>query len=117
MPTISTPRYRVAITPEVAQECLERSGYYCEACGGLLNIDDRTCYDLHHRKLRRFGDHTAVNLMVVHAKWGENCHNLTAYSIHLNIDRSRRLGHILYGYQNPATVPVIVAPDLRELRA
>ncbi len=86
-------------------------GPYCEACGGLIGTRVPA---LHHRLLRSAGgQHTAENLMLVHSE----CHNVAPGSIHQNPTRSYRLGHLVHRGQDPATVPVIVARDLRDLRS
>lgn len=105
----------------VAAEVTYRAGGYCEACGGPLV----GAMAFHHRMARGMGgagNHfpwidTAANLMLVHGDLGWNCHNLTEYSIHQNPERSLRLGHIVPWGTDPATVPVVVARDLLELRA
>lgn len=93
----------------------------CEACGGLIGS---MTYALHHRHPRGMGgagNHfdwidKAVNIMLVHGDLRRNCHNLTEYSIHQNPARSKRLGHTVAWGVDPATVPVIAARDLQELR-
>lgn len=111
------------IPPREVQVVVERAGGYCEACGGPLG-HLRTA--LHHRHARGMGGagnklsfiDTAVNLMLVHGDLVLNCHNLTEYSIHQNVDRSKRLFHILPWGTDPHTVPApVVARNLRELRA
>lgn len=105
------------ITAETVEIVLARADWHCEACGEGLNTSNREAYALHHRKSRRFGDHSPANIMVVCGAFWRNCHNLSEYSIHANPKRSRRLGHMLYERQDPASVPVIVARDLKTLRA
>jgi len=91
------------VPPAIRQACLERAGWACEHCGftrpgGL--------YHLHHRKLRKQGgEHTMENLMVV----TPSHHNVAAGSIHQEVDRSRRLGHLLRADQDPSLVPVQLA--------
>lgn len=112
------------IRTDVVAECLERAGFYCEACGGPLSLSGK--YDLHHRHPRGRGNaarnlpwiDTAVNLMVVHAgPTGWNCHTVTDYSIHQNPERSRRLLHTLAWGTDPNTVPGPLAVRvLRSLR-
>lgn len=97
------------IDDAVAEQVIERAGGHCEGCGGPFTA----AAEFHHRKRRGYGDHSAVNLMLVHAGLGRNCHA----SIHSRVDRSRRLKHILYDYQTPSDEPVIVARDLLNLRA
>jgi hypothetical protein len=99
-------------TPLVIENALDRCQGYCEACGGPLFEKPA----LHHRKSRRYGDHSLANIMVVHGGLRVNCHNLHQGSIHQNPDRSHRLGHILYEHEDPATVPFVTVPNLLELR-
>lgn len=115
------------IPDRVVAEVLARAGsdilccLVCEACGGAIAGG----YALHHRHARGMGGaandfpwiDAAPNLMVVHGDLARNCHNLTAYSVHQNPARSRRLGHILPFGTNPASVPWTVEPRLMELRA
>lgn len=113
------------IATATVAECLDRAGYYCEACGGHLSMASK--YDLHHRSPRGRGGafnrmpwiDTPVNLMVIHAGViGLNCHTLTQYSIHQNPERSKRLWHSLELGTDPNTVPgPTVTRDLRSLRA
>ena len=90
-----------------ADQVIERAGGHCEACGGPFTA----AAEFHHRKRRGYGDHSAVNLMLVHAGLARNCHA----SIHSRVDRSRRLKHILYDYQVPADEPVVALRNLLEL--
>jgi hypothetical protein len=96
------------ITDAVAAEVIERAGGFCEADGGRLDADGGV---FHHRKRRGYGDHSAANLMYVHAR----CHNGHTNAIHFRVDRSRRLRHILYDYQIPAAEPVVVLRNLLEM--
>lgn len=81
------------ITRAVREEVKARSHGYCEFCGmpGAVHM--------HHRKLRRHGDHRALNLLHVHLR----CHD----DIHHNPDRSYELGHLVRGTDDPATIPVL----------
>lgn len=104
------------IQQETAELVIWRADWHCEACGSRLNTSNREAYALHHRKSRRFGDHSAPNLMVVCGAIWSNCHNLAEYSIHANPKRSHRLGHMLYGHEDPELVPFQTVRNLRELR-
>lgn len=117
MPATGFLMARSVFTAEVVEFVLERANWHCEACGGRLNTQNREAYALHHRKSRRFHDHSAPNIMVVCGAIWNNCHNLSEWSIHANPARSHRLGHMLYEHEIPSDVPVIVARDLKELRA
>lgn len=96
------------IPAAVVAEVLERARGYCEPCGGPASGK----MDLHHRKmLSQGGENTAVNLLWCH-HW---CHVGTGYAIHSRVARSRRLGHIVPSWADPATVPVIPEPRLRDV--
>lgn len=98
------------IPASVVAEVLERAQNACEACGGPAYGK----MDLHHRRmLSQGGQNAAVNLLWCH----HYCHVGTGGSIHANPARSRRLGHIVPSWADPAEVPVIVEPRLRLLRA
>jgi hypothetical protein len=103
------------IPTAVVNEVLERAQGHCEACSWPI----LGAYALHHRHPRGRGGSklpwidTAVNLMVLHGDFDNNCHNLTSYSVHSRVTRSRRLGHIIPYGTDPATVPVTVEPRLR----
>lgn len=87
----------------IREACLERAGWACEHCG-LTRPGGR--YHLHHRKLRKQGgEHTMDNLMVV----TPSHHNVAAGSIHQEVKRSRRLGHLLSRNDDPSLVPVQLA--------
>lgn len=105
------------IPADVAEQVELRAWGYCEACGGPLNEKG----EFHHRHARGMGGagnympwiDTAVNLMLVHSL----CHNLHQGSIHQRPDRSHRLGHIVSLGVDPATIPVVVTRNLRDLVA
>ncbi len=96
----------MSIAPAIIAAVQERADGYCEACGGPAR--GRMVH--HHRLLRsRGGKHTVENLIFIH----DPCH----VSIHSYPARSNRLGHMVPTGVDPATVPVVVARDLLELRA
>lgn len=100
----------MTITAETVALVHARSGGYCEACTRMLPVEGG---QLHHRQLRKQGgSDEAINLMEVHMV----CHNGHAYSIHGCPKRSKRLGHIVPEWDDPAVVEVIAAPDLFKLR-
>lgn len=70
----------------------ERSGGMCERCGAAR------ASDVHHRKLRRFGDHLAANLLHL-------CHACHMW-VHANIAASQVAGWILHSWDDPRAVPV-----------
>lgn len=53
----------------------------------------------HHRKLRRFGDHRAVNTLHV-------CNEHHAW-IHANPESSYILGYLVQSWRDPAEVPLL----------
>jgi hypothetical protein len=75
----------------------ERSGGRCELRG---------CHEeathLHHRQLRRFGNHTPANLLDVCAR----CHDLIHSST--MTDAARQWGLLLKSHQEPTQTPVIL---------
>lgn len=82
------------ITPETRREVHSRSGGRCElGCGQVAT-------HLHHRKLRRHGDHRAVNLLHVCFSHHDRIHREVAESI------SR--GWIVPSGADPANVPVFL---------
>lgn len=88
------------VTPEIRALVLRRSGGYCEAravreCSG-------TAQHIHHRKLRRFGDHRPVNLLHV----CQVCHT----AIHARPADSYAAGFLVRGTADPADVPVASRP-------
>lgn len=101
-------------TSETVLEVVWRARGFCEACGLPMGSETPA---FHHRKSRKYGDHSAANTMWVHAGFRINCHNLHQGSIHQNPVRSHRLGHILYEHEDPRTVPVQTVRNLLELRS
>lgn len=74
----------------------KRSGGWCE-----LGCRHRATH-MHHRKLRRHGDHRAVNLIHVCAEH----HHI----IHASPDHSMRLGWLVPSWEDPALVPWQIDP-------
>lgn len=83
----------------VAEAVHARAAGHCEACGRPLPVGGGV---FHHRKLRSRGglDETA-NLMELHPV----CHNGHTNSVHARPARSRRLGHMVSAWAEPADVP------------
>ena len=79
------------VTDEVRALVRLRSGNKCELCGGAAQ-------HLHHRQLRRAGDHSAANL--VHL-----CH-LCHRRVHGHVRWSTDEGWLVSQYAEPASVPV-----------
>lgn len=99
-PTYDEP-LPVAMPRWLVEAVLERAGHYCECCG---HTRPGGRYSLHHRQLRSAGGgNTIDNVMVVIPTH----HNVAAGSIHQEVARSIRLGHIVPAGQDPALVPVL----------
>lgn len=83
-----------------SQEIMYRSRLNCEA--GLDGCQGRGRH-LHHRKLRRHGDHTAVNGLHVCVK----CH----HQIHKHPARSYEAGLLVHSWDDPAAIPLTTGDD------
>ncbi|MDI9889943.1 HNH endonuclease [Microbacterium sp. IEGM 1404] len=70
----------------------KRSGGMCERCCA------RRATDVHHRQLRRHGDHKPANLVDL----CRECHN----RVHEHRDEATAAGFIVSGRVDPRTVPV-----------
>lgn len=82
-----------------------RSHGYCEVGGSCRATH------LHHRKLRRFGDHRIQNALHVCGWHHDFIHGKNGGSI----DRSKLSGWIVAGHANPANVTVLIASGDRVL--
>lgn len=69
-----------------------RSGGMCERCGAARAAE------VHHRKLRRHGDHDPANLVDL----CKVCH----VWVHANVAKARAAGFIVFSTLNPRTIPV-----------
>lgn len=78
-------------SPKTLLEVRKRSNLLCEACAAARAVH------VHHRKLRRFGDHTLINLLHVCLE----CHD----SIHSQPGSHDR-GLLVYSHEDPIDVPV-----------
>jgi hypothetical protein len=76
------------ITNEVRNAVRRRSGGVCECCGAAPGTH------LHHRQLRRSGDHTATNLLDLCATCHQRLHNRVRFAL----DQ----GMIVSAYDDPA---------------
>jgi len=80
-------------SPKTQLQVRMRSNLLCEACAAARAVH------IHHRKLRRFGDHSLINLLHVCSE----CHN----SIHANPTDSYGRGLLVHSYDDPADVMVV----------
>lgn len=81
------------VPPKTALAVRQRSNLLCEACAAARAVH------IHHRKLRRFGDHTLINLLHVCS----DCHD----SIHGNPTDSYGRGLLVHSYHDPVDVVVV----------
>lgn len=81
----------------VTAAVMRRSGGWCEAW--MTKGCTRTGEQRHHRKLRRHGDHSVVNLLLV-------C-NVCHQAIHANPERSYARGLLVRSTDDPATIEVL----------
>jgi hypothetical protein len=85
--------------PELREQIFQRSGGYCEACGGSLEAN----WAAHHRLLRsRGGKDSVTNLVALHHK----CHNLSRPSVHLDPAWATERGLMCPSWEDPACLPL-----------
>jgi 5-methylcytosine-specific restriction endonuclease McrA len=89
------------ITQAVRREVRERAESCCEACGLWVG---ETGGHVHHRQKRRFGDHSAANLVLLCAgPMSNQCHERA----HADRDgEARAHGLVVRESENPATVEI-----------
>lgn len=75
----------------------ERDDYSCVRCGKTIYGGSR-----HHRKLRRFGDHSTANLILLCGSGTTGCHGW----VHAHPAESYDNGWMVRSYQDPKSVPV-----------
>jgi hypothetical protein len=88
-PTSST----CAVVDERDQRCCARCGVYVD--GGSR----------HHRQLRRFGDHSAANLVLLCGSGTTGCHGW----VHSHPHESYLAGWLIHSWHDPAEVPYMSA--------
>lgn len=88
-----TPRRPVDPMAEARPVVAARSGGMCERCGA------RRATDMHHRQLRRHGDHQPANL--VHLCRG--CHT----AVHAKPAEAQVAGFIVPSWDNPRLIAVM----------
>ena len=86
----------------------ERDGWACVRCGRSLHVSSGS---RHHRQLRRHGDHSAANLVLLCGSGTTGCHGWA----HAHPDRARKVGLIVRGWHDPAVVPVLTISGWRRL--
>lgn len=77
----------------------ERDAYRCQRCGAHLAI---TAGSRHHRQLRRHGDHSPANLILLCGSGTTGCHGW----VHAHPAQARQLGLMVRGSDVAAAVPV-----------
>lgn len=70
----------------------------CRRCGRRIAGGSR-----HHRQLRRFGDHSAANLVLLCGSGTTGCHGW----VHAHPAEAYRLGWLVHSWHDPAQVPVV----------
>lgn len=75
-----------------------RARYCCERCGREVDGGSR-----HHRKLRRFGDHSVANLVLLCGSGTTGCHG----HVHANPKQSYLDGWLVHSWHEPAAVPIV----------
>lgn len=95
-PHSKKPKRSSGFTEETKARVRRRSGNQCEVRGEGCT---HKAYEFHHRKLRRFGDHTPENCL--HACLA--CHHY----IHANPELSYVMGWLVPSYKEPIKVPVL----------
>jgi hypothetical protein len=91
------PRATDPITPEVRGLVRKRSKGKCELCGA-------TGTHMHHRQLRRSGDHSAANIV----NTCTTCHQ----RLHARVRWALDTGWIVSSYEtDPATVPILIGEE------
>lgn len=75
----------------------DRAGNCCERCGAWAEGGSR-----HHRKLRRHGDHSVQNLVLLCGSGTTGCHGF----VHANPALSYADGWMIHGGDDPLLVPI-----------
>lgn len=83
----------MAVTAAVDERDLE----CCKRCGIYVDGGSR-----HHRKLRRFGDHSAANLVLLCGSGTTACHGY----VHANPASSYKDGWLVHSWHAPEDVPL-----------
>jgi hypothetical protein len=86
-------------TPATTDLVDERESYRCARCGSPIQGGSR-----HHRKLRRFGDHTAANLILLCGSGTTGCHGW----VHSHVANSYETGYLVHSWDDPTEVPILL---------
>lgn len=70
----------------------------CARCGRFVDGGSR-----HHRKLRRFGDHSVQNLVLLCGSGTTGCHGWA----HSRVAEAFAIGMLVHSWHDPASVPVL----------
>lgn len=84
-------------TAETISTVDERDRYRCAKCEQPIRGGSR-----HHRKLRRFDDHSADNLLLLCGSGTTGCHGW----VHANVRESYENGWLVHSWHEPREVPV-----------
>jgi hypothetical protein len=83
----------------VRRAVIDRAAGLCDFCGGIL---PELLVEAHHRKLRsRGGKDTIENLIALHP----GCHHW----IHQHPEKATETGFMVHSWDDPATVPILLA--------
>lgn len=81
-------------------------------CAAVDARDEERCFrclvpvrggSRHHRQLRRFGDHSPANLLLLCGSGTTGCHGW----VHAHPAEAYRHGWLVHGWDTPAAVPVL----------
>lgn len=89
---------RAGPTPAVCAAVDRRDRYSCVRCGRGIDGGSR-----HHRQLRRFGNHTITNLILLCGSGTTGCHGW----VHGNVALAYEAGWLVHSWHTPDSVPVL----------
>lgn len=88
----------------------ERDDYRCQGCGRSLHVSSGS---RHHRQLRRHGDHSPANLILLCGSGTTGCHG----AAHADPQAAREAGLIVPSWRDARDVPVLTFVGWHLLRA
>lgn len=98
------PRTRATeFTPATRRVILERDGSRCVRC---LRAVEGAPASIHHRKLRRHGDHSAANGIVLCGTGTTGCHGW----VHAHPELAYAHGWMVHSWDDPESVPWTIGP-------